>query len=98
VQAMSTAVSGATLFPSPGDDYGYWIHAFDPGVFRPIAEFKREVGRLLEAVRSSRPSDPSQPVHCPGDRSRLSREKAQRDGIEVDSALYEQLQALASTG
>jgi len=96
VQALSTAVSGAALFPAPGEDYGYWIHAFDPGVFRPLAEFKRDVGRLLDAVRSCRPRDPAHPPRCPGDRSRRHQALSQTQGIEIEETLYHELELLAN--
>jgi len=49
---------------------------------------------LIEVVRAVPPLDPEHPVRIPSERAFREREKRRKEGIPVDRAVYDQLQAL----
>jgi len=51
----------------------------------------------LDAVRASPPTDPGQPVRVPGDGAVRRRERAAREGFDIDPALWAELQALGDS-
>ena len=66
-------------------------------VIEPAAapELPQRLATYLGAVRASPPADPSQPVRVPGDRAAAQRALSLRDGFEIDSRLWDELQSLS---
>jgi len=78
----------------PEQDDGYLFIAFKPDLLVDLAGFKQQVGGLIERIKAT----PRQPgvseIRIPGERALRSRERARRDGIEVDRLVYEALATL----
>jgi LDH2 family malate/lactate/ureidoglycolate dehydrogenase len=91
VQALGL-LAGAGIGPDDGD--GYLFVVFKPELLVPLDEFKRQVSKLIDFVKST----PRQPgiaeIRIPGERAFRSREAARRDGIEIDRLVYDSLAAL----
>jgi LDH2 family malate/lactate/ureidoglycolate dehydrogenase len=57
-------------------------------------EFKEQLSALIDRIKAT----PRQPgvseIRIPGERAFRSRDRALRDGIEIDRVVYEELKAL----
>ena len=79
-----------------GDDktYGYLIMTIKPDLMVPVDDFKRDMSGMLARVKAT----PRQPgvdeIRLPGERAFRERARSQRDGIEIDRAIYDTLLAL----
>jgi len=79
-----------------GDDktYGYLIMTIKPDLMVPLDDFKRDMSGMLARVKAT----PRQPgvdeIRLPGERAFRERARHQRDGIEIDRAIYDTLLAL----
>jgi LDH2 family malate/lactate/ureidoglycolate dehydrogenase len=78
----------------PGSDYGYLFVAFRPGLFGPADAFEEGVTRLIERIKAT----PRQPgfddIRVPSERAFLTRERATREGLEIDGLVFDALVAL----
>jgi len=84
--------AGSALDPDKDD--GYLFVVFKPDLLVDLDDFKQQVSELIDRVKAT----PRQPgvseIRIPGERALRSRERALREGIEVDSVVYEALAAL----
>jgi LDH2 family malate/lactate/ureidoglycolate dehydrogenase len=75
-------------------DNGYLFVVFKPDLLLRSEEFKRQVTELIERIKAT----PRQPgvdeIRIPSERAFRSRERALREGLEIDRAVYEALGAL----
>jgi len=73
-------------------DYGYLF--FRPDLFGPADAFERQVTQLIERIKAT----PRQPgiddIRIPSERAFRSRERALREGLEVDRVVFDGLVAL----
>jgi LDH2 family malate/lactate/ureidoglycolate dehydrogenase len=80
-------------------DYGYLFIAFRPDLIWPGDVFKHRVTQLIEGVKAT----PRQPgvdeIRIPSERAFRCRERARREGLEIDRLVFNALVALRrSTG
>lgn len=70
-----------------------------PILVQPAAEpdLAERLAGYLEAMRASSPADPAVPIRVQGDDARCRRDKATREGFEVDPALWVVMRALSSS-
>jgi LDH2 family malate/lactate/ureidoglycolate dehydrogenase len=77
-------------------DNGYLFVAFGPDLLMPADDFKRQVSGLIERIKAT----PRQPgideIRIPSERAFRSRERALRDGIEIDRQVYDALHGLSA--
>jgi len=75
-------------------EYGYLFIALRPDLFGPTEAFEREVTQLIERVKAT----PRQPgvdeIRIPSERAFRSRERALREGLEIDRLVFDALVAL----
>jgi LDH2 family malate/lactate/ureidoglycolate dehydrogenase len=91
VQALGV-LAGSALDPDKDD--GYLFVVFKPDLLMGLDDFKEQVSELIDRIKST----PRQPgvdeIRIPGERAFRSRERALRDGIEIDRAVFDALTAL----
>jgi len=91
VQALGV-LAGSALDPDKDD--GYLFVVFKPDLLLNLDDFKRQVSELIDRIKAT----PRQPgvseIRIPGERAFHSRERAFREGIEIDRVVYEALGAL----
>jgi len=68
---------------------------FKVDAFRPLAEFKRDVGEFVEYLKATPPAEGSSGVLYPGEIEHRREEDRRRNGIEVEDATWNKLNALA---
>jgi L-2-hydroxycarboxylate dehydrogenase (NAD+) len=88
VQALGL-LAGSAL--DAGKDDGYLFVVLKPDLLVSLDEFKAELSGLVDRIKGT----PRQPgideIRIPGERAFRSQERALRDGIEVDRAIYDAL-------
>jgi len=91
VQALGLLASSGL---GPEHDDGYLFIVFKPDLLAEPKAFGQQVSELIERVKAT----PRQPavgeIRIPGERAFRNRERALREGIEIDQLVYEALAAL----
>jgi LDH2 family malate/lactate/ureidoglycolate dehydrogenase len=91
VQAFGL-LAGSALDPDKDD--GYLFVAFKPDLLADLDDFKQQVAELIERVKATPRQDEVREIRIPGERAFRSRERALREGIEIDRLVYDALAAL----
>lgn len=87
-------LAGSPALPQDLQDFGYFIMAIDPSKFRPMGDFKREVGKLIEAFHTA-PSLSGAALRMPFERSNRRRAEIKAGGVlDVDDVVVERLEKL----
>jgi L-2-hydroxycarboxylate dehydrogenase (NAD+) len=74
---------------------GQAVLALRPDLFRPLADFKREIDERIRELRGSTPVDPGTPVRIPGDRAPVLTRQLRAHGVPVTTATAERLAEVA---
>jgi delta1-piperideine-2-carboxylate reductase len=92
-------LAGSPAFPPNLQDFGFFIIAVDPGLFRPVEEFKAEIDAFSEAMRQSPPRPGKQgPLRMPYERSSNLRARTVEAGeFEVDERVVHMLRDIVET-
>ena len=91
VQAFGL-LAGAAVDPDKDD--GYLFVVFNPNLLADLDDFKQQVAELIERVKATPRQDGVWEIRIPGERAFRSRERALREGIEIDRLVYDALAAL----
>jgi len=91
VQAFGL-LAGSVLDPDKDD--GYLFVVFKPDLLADLDDFKQQVAELIERVKATPRQDEVGEIRIPGERAFRSRERASREGIEIDRLVYDALAAL----
>jgi LDH2 family malate/lactate/ureidoglycolate dehydrogenase len=91
VQAFGL-LAGSALDPDKDD--GYLFVVFKPDLLADLDDFKQQVAELIERVNATPRQDEVREIRIPGERAFRSRERALREGIEIDRLVYDALAAL----
>jgi len=91
VQALGL-LAGSALDPDKDD--GYLFVVLEPDLLIGLDDFKEQLSELIDRIKAT----PRQPdvgeIRIPGERGFRTRERALRDGIEIDRVIYDALAAL----
>ena len=80
---------------SVADIRGYMIIAFKPDLFIPLEDYQRDLAQRITAIKASPRLEGIDEIRIPGERSYRTRKRLQREGIEIDSKIYDALCRLA---
>jgi len=80
---------------SAGAVSGYLFIAFKPDLFLPLAEYRREVTRRIEAIKATPLQEGVAEIRIPGERAYRTRARLLREGIEIDRKIHDALGRLA---
>lgn len=86
---------GFGVEPTGRHNDGCFMAVFNVAAFRPLAEFKKEVGEFARYLKSTPPSEASTGVFYPGEVEYICEQKRRKSGIDVEDATWEKLRALA---
>jgi LDH2 family malate/lactate/ureidoglycolate dehydrogenase len=87
MQALGLLVDAAEE-PS---DYGYLFVAFRPDLFGPADAFEQRVTQLIERVKATPRQAGVNDIRIPSERAFRERERALREGLEIDQLVYDAL-------
>jgi LDH2 family malate/lactate/ureidoglycolate dehydrogenase len=85
-------LAGSVLDPDKDD--GYWFVVFKPDLLADLDDFKQQLGELIERIKATPRQPEVSEIRIPGERAFRSRERALREGIEIDRLVYEALGTL----
>ena len=97
IQVLSMLAGQVNAFGPSDDpmDCGFFLFAFDPGLFGSADEFRTSVSDYVDILVATRPVDPSRPVRAPFARSAALRQERLSAGvIEVPDLVVENLRAI----
>jgi uncharacterized oxidoreductase len=83
--------------PTGRHNDGCFLACFDVSAFRPLADFKQEVADFARYLKATPPSEGSAGVLYPGEIEFRQEQQRRREGIDVEDATWQKLQALART-
>ena len=86
---------GFGVEPSGRHNDGCFMAVFNVAAFRPLADFKKEVGEFIAYLKATPPAEGSSGVLYPGEIEHRRQQQRGRDGIEVEDATWYKLQQLA---
>lgn len=81
--------------PSGKHNDGCFIAAFDVSAFRPLEEFKQEVAQFAQYLKGTPPAEGFSEVLYPGELEHRQSQQRMHDGISVEEATWQKLNALA---
>jgi len=76
-------------------DVGHCFAAIDPARFRPLADFKRDMDDMFEALKSSPRAEGQERIYVAGEPEAECERQRRRDGIPLAPALVQQCNDLA---
>lgn len=77
-----------------GSDYGYLFIAFRADLIGPADVFDRRVTQLIEHIKATPRRPGIDEIRIPSERAYRARERALREGIEIDRLVFDALVAL----
>jgi LDH2 family malate/lactate/ureidoglycolate dehydrogenase len=78
----------------PDKDDGYLFIVFRPDLLIPLADYKKELGALIDRIKATPRQPGVEAIRIPGERAFKSRERLLREGLEIDRLVYDSLQRL----
>jgi uncharacterized oxidoreductase len=86
---------GFGIEPSGRHNDGCFLAVFNVAAFRPLADFKRQVADFAQYLKATPPAEGFQGVLYPGEIEHLREQDRRANGIDVEDATWNKLQALA---
>jgi LDH2 family malate/lactate/ureidoglycolate dehydrogenase len=93
VQALGL-LAGAAIPRGRAQDYGFLFFVVDPGAMLPGDPFAAQMAALVKAIQDTPRRDGVSEIRIPSQRAFRERERRRAEGILVDSAVIEALNAL----
>lgn len=91
IQLLAGPLVRSSTIPEPGQNYGLLMLVINPSIFRPLKEFKDEAHHLITALKALTPVPGFDEILYPGERGERDRRRRLSEGIEVDTALWQEL-------
>ena len=88
---------GFGVEPSGRHNDGCFMAVFNVAAFRPLAEFKAEIGAFVAYLKDTPPALGSSGVLYPGEIEHIRQQDRSKNGIEVEDATWYKLQQLAES-
>jgi LDH2 family malate/lactate/ureidoglycolate dehydrogenase len=86
---------GFGVEPTGRHNDGCFMAVFNVAAFRPLEQFKKEVGEFARYLKSTPPSEGSPGVFYPGEVEYIREQQRRKNGIEIEDATWEKLRGLA---
>ena len=87
---------GFGVEPSGRHNDGVFMAAFKVDAFRPLDQFKREVGEFVRYLKATPPAQGTSEVFYPGELEHRREQDRRKHGIEVEDATWAKLAQLAA--
>lgn len=85
------------FIPLASEGICFFFMSIDPAYFGDVSKIREHVAHIVEEYRKTTPLDPNLPVLIPGDKERISREEALRNGIVLSKEIVDILRFVAET-
>lgn len=94
--ALMVEILSKTMFKAePKKTRGFLFICFDPTVFQPIEEFKKDTAELVKKIKNSRKREGVEEIFVPDERSqRLKQKNNKKDYLEIDERIINDIKKL----
>jgi LDH2 family malate/lactate/ureidoglycolate dehydrogenase len=95
--AIGLAMTALGVLAGSADDpdrAGYVIIAMRPDLLLPLDDFRRDVSAMIGRIKAAPRQSGVDEIRIPSERASRERQQRLRDGIVIDRAIYEALQAI----
>ena len=100
IEALADVLSGMEFKADPSRDWpvidGCFMAVFSVAAFRPLAEFKQDLGSMIYYVGSSAPAEGHDRVFYPGERSKLHKLRAAAEGVTIPEDVWRSVLTVAA--
>jgi LDH2 family malate/lactate/ureidoglycolate dehydrogenase len=86
---------GFGVEPTGRHNDGCFMAVFKVDAFRPLAEFKKDIGDFVQYLKATKPAEGSSGVYYPGEIEHMREEDRRANGIDVEDATWYKLRSLA---
>ena len=86
---------GFGVEPSGRHNDGCFMACFKVDAFRPLDEFKKEVGEFIRYLKATPPAEGSSGVLYPGEIEHIKEQDRRKNGIDVEDSTWVRLKLLA---
>ncbi len=86
---------GFGVEPTGRHNDGCFMAVFKVDAFRPLAEFKKDVGEFVAYLKATKPAEGSSGVYYPGEIEHMREQDRRANGIEVEDTTWYKLRTLA---
>jgi LDH2 family malate/lactate/ureidoglycolate dehydrogenase len=88
---------GFGIDPEGRHNDGCFLACFNVSAFRPLADFKHQVAEFARYLKETPPAEGSRGVYYPGEPEYLREHDRRANGIDVEDATWQKLEALAES-
>jgi LDH2 family malate/lactate/ureidoglycolate dehydrogenase len=86
---------GFGVEPTGRHNDGCFMAVFKVDAFRPLGEFKKEIGEFIQYLKETPPAEGSSGVLYPGEIEHQREQDRRRNGIDVEDATWDKIKSLA---
>jgi uncharacterized oxidoreductase len=86
---------GFGVEPTGRHNDGCFMAVFKVDAFRPLGEFKREIGEFIKYLKETPPAEGSSGVLYPGEIEHQREQDRRKNGIDVEDATWDKIKSLA---
>lgn len=91
-EILAGALTGSRVGYSVPGGWGTFFILFDPALFRPLSDFKKDIDTAINELKTSKKREGVTEIFYPGEKSQKIREKNLKNGfIEIDESLIKKL-------
>lgn len=91
-EMLAGALTGSRVGYSVPGGWGTFFILFDPTIFRPIDDFKKDIDTAISELKNSKKREGVKEIFYPGEKSQRIRQENLKNGfIEVDESLIKKI-------
>jgi len=93
--ALSSGLQGNDIILHGSTQGGFFVEAIDVSAFRPYEQYRSDMTRLAEKLKSCPPMEGFDEVLLPGEKEERERRRRSEDGIPIDPPTWQSLEKTA---
>src|SRR5437763_323198 len=86
---------GFGVEPTGRHNDGCFMAVFKVDAFRPLGQFKQDIGEFVQYLKATKPAEGSSGVYYPAEIEHMREEDRRADGSEIEDATWYKLRSLA---
>ena len=91
-EMLAGALTGSRVGHSVPGGWGTFFILFDPTIFRPLKDFKKDIDTAINELKTSKKREGVTEIYYPGEKSEKLRQVNQKNGyVEVEESLFNKI-------
>src|ERR1700731_4278794 len=86
---------GFGVEPTGRNNDGCFMAVFKVDAFRPLTEFKQDIGEFVRYLKATKPAEGSAGVYYPGEIEHMREEDRRANGTEMEDSTWDKIKSLA---